>query len=196
MSREAEATYFKLMGALLYNEPSEQAINTLRDEELFAEILYAGENGLVKEGQKLLANWLKSAPANELTDNARTDYMRLLVGAGKVLAPPWGSVYLDEDKLLFNVDTLKVRNFYQKYGVELKKKYSEPDDHIGLELEFLANLSEKGEVEAMKSFINDFMFPWIFNWNDDVQAHAQTDYYKGLANLAVGGVQHLCENIE
>jgi TorA maturation chaperone TorD len=191
MSLEVKAVYFRLLGSLLYNEPSETVINTPLSEELFAGIPYARNNKLAKKGQTQIECWLKSAPINELTDNVRTDYMRLLVGVGDVLAPPWGSVYLDDERLLFNENTLKVRQFYERYGMMVKKKHSEPDDHIGLELEFLAHLAKQGEDEAMLNFVKEYMLPWVFLWNNDVQKHARTDYYRGLANMAAGGIEEL-----
>ena len=192
MIQEEQSAYFKLLGVLLYNEPSLTSVNKLINDAPFTELPYAAENEAVLKGLELMVNWLKSSNAEGLTDVARSDYMRLFVGPGKLLAPPWGSVYLDKDRLIFDENTLVVRQFYERFGMKLKEKYKEPDDHIGLELEFLAYLAEQGEEEAMVSFAKNFMLPWILRWNSDIQKNARTDYYKGLANMAIGGVQELC----
>lgn len=188
---EGIAAYFKLLGSLLYNEPDAQAIETLKEGELFAELPFAEDNALALQGQRQMCAWLEEAPIDELTQQARSDYMRLLVGAGKESAPPWGSVYLDKDRLLFSENTLHVRQFYERYEVMAKSKYHEPDDHIGLELEFLAHLINRGELDAALDFAGEFILPWIDRWNADVQKHAKTDYYRALGTLAVGGVHVL-----
>ncbi len=193
MSREEKAAYFRLLGSLLYNEPDAAAMDMLLDDEIFSELPYAGDNALAREGQAQITAWLGSGSKAELLDKTNSDFMRLFIGPDKLLAAPWGSVYLDEDRLLFNEDTLKVRKFYERYGMMTKKKYSEPDDHIGLELEFLAHLAEQGNDEAMAGFAREFMLPWILRWNDDVRKYARTGYYRGLAGMAAGGVEYLCD---
>lgn len=69
---------------------------------------------------------------------------------GKVLAPPWGSVYMSEERLVFQKETLEVRNWYREFGLAAENLYREPDDHIALELGFLAHLA-KLEYEALKA---------------------------------------------
>ncbi|MDR2400529.1 MAG: molecular chaperone TorD family protein [Deferribacteraceae bacterium] len=181
-------SYFRVLGSLLYNEPSAEAIDMLIDEKVLSVLPYASDNERALKGQKELLEWLESSPREDLTLEARTEYMRLLIGIGKSLAPPWGSTYLNDDRLLFTEETLKVRFFYEKYGMKLKEKYSEPDDHIGLELEFLAYLLERGEREAACTFAAQFLVPWISRWNADMQKHSKTGYYKGLGNMALGGI--------
>jgi TorA maturation chaperone TorD len=55
-------------------------------------------------------------------------------------------------------------------------------------LEFLSFLSEKGYGNYMTDFINMCMVNWIERWNADVDRYAKTDFYRGIANMAVGGV--------
>jgi TorA maturation chaperone TorD len=187
---DRSASFFRLLGSLLYNDPSREVIDTLADEGVFAELPYAAESALARKGQKEMLDWLKSAPRDELALEARTEYMRLLIGIGKELAPPWGSVYQSVERLMFTEDTLRVRLFYEKHGMKLKEKYHEPDDHIGLELEFLAYLSEQGKIAAAREFAAEYIVPWISRWNADVQKHAETGFYKGLGNMAAGGIDY------
>jgi TorA maturation chaperone TorD len=195
MNYEAESAYFNLLGPLLHRQPEKTVIAALAEDSPFSELPFAQDNKLALLGQAQMNAWLTSAPVDELTEQANIDYMRLLVGAGKVLAPPWGSVYLDEDRLLFNEDTLRVRQFYEHHGMMLKDKYKEPDDHIGLELEFIAYLLESGKFEEVRDFAATFVSPWVFQWNADVQKHAKTGFYKALGNMAAGGVEYFTGNI-
>lgn len=190
------AIFFKLIGSFLYAESSEEDIAYMHEEQVFDDIPYAADNPLVKAGQRDIIDWLNSGVASEssmrasqLAEAAAYDYMKLFIGVGKVLAPPWGSCYLTEGRLVFQKETLEVREFYAEYDFQLKNKHSEPDDHIGLELEFLANLLEQEQIEPALRFMKSFMSPWIQDWLHDVEKSARTGFYKGLARMAVGGIE-------
>jgi TorA maturation chaperone TorD len=191
MTNTAESLYFRLLGALLYNEPNVAILEMLINGSLFSELPYAQDHESARKGQVQVFEWLKSSDTEMLAEQARVDYMRLLVGVGKVLAPPWGSVHLDEDRLLFNENTLRVRMYYEHYGMKLKEKYHEPDDHLGLELEFIAYLFENNKTDAARDFTEKYIVPWVFRWNEDIQKYARTDYYRGIANIVVGGIHEL-----
>jgi TorA maturation chaperone TorD len=184
-----QTAYFKLLGSLLYNKPSINVVDALKTNEVFSMLPFAAECKLAATGRQAMEKWIKGASAEELSDKARSDYVRLFIGPGKPLAPPWGSVYLSIDKLLFTEETLKVRLFYEKYGMKAAKKYQEPDDHIGLELEFIAYLAEQSKADAAREFAAEFIAPWISRWNADVQKYSKTAYYKGLGNMAEGGLE-------
>jgi TorA maturation chaperone TorD len=184
-----QAAYFKMLGSLLYSEPGISAIEALKTNEVFSSLPFAADNKLAAEGRQAMEKWIGSASAEELTDKARSDYVRLFIGPGKPLSPPWGSVYLSVDGLLFTEETLYVRKFYESNGRIVKEKHREPDDHIGLELEFLAYLSELGKTETALRFTEKYIAPWVFKWNADVQKHARTGFYMALGNMAAGGVE-------
>jgi TorA maturation chaperone TorD len=192
MTDELLSAYFRLLGLLLNSEPSAEILDKLADG-MFDEVFYARDNEKVIKGHDEIRTWLNSESKERLLDEARADYMKLLVGVGKVLAPPWGSVYLNTDRLLFTEDTLKVRQFYERHGMKVVKKYKEPDDHIGIELEFLAHLCERGKKDAALDFAEEFISPWVFQWNADMQRYAKTGYYRGLANMAAEGIRYFTE---
>ena len=191
MMTAAQTAYFRLLGSLLYNEPSAGTIHMLKNDGIFAELPFAADNTTAAEGKKLMSAWLDGAPADKLTDEARSDFMRLFIGPGKVLAAPWGSVYMSVDKLIFTEETLRVRKYYEANGRIVKEKNREPDDHIGLELEFIADLLDSDNFNMACEFAEKLVLPWILDWNSDVQKYAKTGYYQGLANMAAGGVQAL-----
>ncbi|MCB8816455.1 molecular chaperone TorD family protein [Desulfosporosinus shakirovi] len=72
-----------------------------------------------------------------------TEYTRLFIGPTKLPVPPWESVYVSKERLLFQESSLKVRQrqCYLNYNFLPAKYRSEADDHIALELDFMYNLS-------------------------------------------------------
>ena len=124
----------------------------------------------------------------------KEDYLRLFSGKGIAIAPPYESVYMGPERLLFDKHTVEVRHFYESYGWKSKFKNHIPDDHIGIELLFLTILIEKyleldDEVSSIemrkeiKRFVRQHILSWIPQWNEAVQAKAKTLGYKGISSL-------------
>ncbi len=133
----------------------------------------------------------KSLPHLELIETARSDYMRLLVGIGDPLAAPWESVYQSSERSIFQASTLDVRRWFHNYGIRYEHEYTEPDDHIGVMLEFICHVlknhiqsatprDEHERPVAIAEFIQEHFLSWAEQWNDCIQQYAHTSYYKAL----------------
>jgi TorA maturation chaperone TorD len=133
------------------------------------------------------------------------DYEVLFVGPGHVLACPYESVYRSEEHLTFERETLAVRGFYARFGVQAPALNREPDDHIGLELDFIAHLCvlaldalDDGDAEmaaavqaAVGVFLREHLLCWVVDCLDRVDAGATTPFYRGVGLLARGSVEQL-----
>lgn len=199
----AEQLVLGLFGRILFEYPEETWFDTLATEGVFEEIPFAEEQPDVQAGMALLQEWAernKDGLSDEEFGLVRDDYTRLLVGPGKVLAPPWESVYLKKERIIFQEETLLVREWYRRFGLESVKLHHEPDDHIGLELAFVANLAgkafaafEEGSdeftslLEAQQQFLTEHTFVWASSWVDLMIENTKTDFFNGLA-LTVKGV--------
>ena len=154
-----QALVFGLLGRALYVSPDRAWVQTLVQERVFDSVPFAGEQPDVVKGLVLLAAWTDASQAglaDQAFDAVQSDYTHLFVGPGKVDAPPWESVYFHDEEMLFQEETLHVREWYARFGLQAELLHSEPDDHIGLELAFLAHLAgqavsacEKGEAEKL-----------------------------------------------
>lgn len=125
------------------------------------------------------------------------DYTRLFIGVGETLAPPYESVYLSEEHILFERETLEVRKWYANYGLRVPQLHVVPDDHIGYELSFLARLCERaasmlesGNSEAAsdvisdsRSFVETHPYLWVRLFVSRILEHAQTDFYPAIGLL-------------
>lgn len=123
----------------------------------------------------------------------------MFVGPGHLQAPPWESVYLSEERIIFDEHTLAVREFYRDWGVNTKTINKEPDDHIGFQMEFMSILSSKaanaagenniGELEktlkAQDEFLKTHTLTWIDKFSENVVLNSQTDFFKGLGLFLV-----------
>jgi len=85
---------------------------------------------------------------------------------GGVPAPPYGSVYLDDDGQVMGPSTLRVAQCYQQAGLVIDSP--EPPDFLATELEFLfylVDLEGAGKKEesacVQRLFFHELFLPWI-----------------------------------
>jgi len=122
---------------------------------------------------------------------AEQDYLRLFVGLGMPLAPPWESAWASDARLIFQRETLDVRYWYRSAGLQAAALHHEPDDHIGLELEFVGTLLSRGDRETAVAFAREHPRAWAARWAEAVQANGQTAFYAQLSAEAVRLLEEL-----
>lgn len=197
---------FGLLGKAFYVYPERAWIKALVQNEIFSEVPFAAEQPDIIEGLELLQRWSSSGNggvSGQMFDDLQADYTRLFIGPAQVLTPPWESVYFSEERLTFQKETLDVRNWYKRFGLQADKLYNEPDDHIGLELEFIAHLATQAlnalekhdtaafdrSLDAQRDFLTEHLLKWVPDWCGQVQSQAHTDFYRGIALLARGALE-------
>lgn len=148
------------------------------------------------EGGALLSNWIQS-PGNLTSEKCRElrdEFNYLFVGPNILPAPPWESVYLGKEALLFEETTLKVRECYKDFGLSYIHENREAEDHILIELEFLSFLIseslEKNEGAPYKDFLigqiiflEEHFLMWAPQFCKKLQEHCRTEWYQGIAVL-------------
>lgn len=196
-----EMLTFGLLSKAFYVYPEPAWLQSLVAEDVFADAPFAVEQPQVVAALELLQTWSRGV-SEQTSEEVRVDYTRLFIGPGKVLTPPWESVYFSEERLTFQQETLQVREWYRRFGLQVERLYQEPDDHIGLELEFVAHLAKLGLLaleqndqarfdelrDAQKKFITEHPGRWAFGWCAQVEAQAHTDFYRGMAMLTRGAL--------
>lgn len=125
-------------------------------------------------------------------EDQKLDHAKLFVGPFDLLAPPYGSIYLEGQRRLMGDSTIKVLEAYREAGLELSDKFKQPPDHIITELEFLYYLIAKyletkdNQWLTMKdTFMIKYLKSWIGDFTNRIQEYAQSPFYKGLANLTL-----------
>lgn len=114
------------------------------------------------------------------------DYLRLFVGLGTPLAPPWESAWANDARLIFQAETLDVRYWYRSAGLQVGALHREPDDHLGYELEFIGLLLERGDTDTARAFAHEHPCLWAGRWRDAVEEHARAAFHPALAQDAYG----------
>ncbi len=174
----------------------------LPDEKLI-EIL----NGLEESRDRLYSEIARNIPGISGLESLKIDYSKLFVGPYGLLAPPYGSVYLEDTRRVMGNSTMDVRNKYEEVGLDISLK--EAPDHIAIELEFIYFLIFK-EIEAIKNsdfevairylekqqvFLETHLGAWVSEFANNVEANAQTSFYKNLARLTKSFVEEDLESL-
>jgi TorA maturation chaperone TorD len=178
---------YRFLATLYLAPPQPEWLATLVREGLLDEFPVPLGNAQMQEGQRLLVAACREPEFAALT----ADYQQLFIGPNHLPAPPWESVYRTEERLVFDWPTLEVRAAYQEMGLSVSDT-TEPDDHIGLELLFMATLAERqaaGDLRAaaaQAAFLKRHLLVWAPTFCADLAASAATSLYKGLALLTQG----------
>ena len=152
---------------------------------------------LAEAGQSGLDQLAQAAASNDL-ETMLVDHTRLFIGPYKLLAPPYGSVYLEEGVLIGN-STMSVKEFYRQEGMETSDH--EVPDHITAELEFMYVLISR-EIEAMegddletanryrlkqKDFLGLHLGTWITEFTDRIRLELRIGPQETPVRLACRG---------
>ena len=142
-----ETLLLGVLGKAIQDAPNKEWMQSLIDEDIFSESPLESKNQDIETGLSYLQVWSqenREGISDERFIDLQADYTRLFVGTGKAIVPSWESVYFNKDGMLFQEQTIQVRQWYRRFGLESEKLNTEPDDHIGLELSFLAYLAQLG----------------------------------------------------
>lgn len=176
---------YKLISACYYL-PEEDTIQKLAE---LTEIM----GGVCVEAAKHVSNMGTETDIEQL----RIDYSKLFVGPFELLAPPYGSVYLEGERKVMGDSTIDARNRYEEVGLDISGGLKEAPDHIAIELEFMYYLIFKeieaignsdfesimGYLEQQKGFLEDHLGRWVEPFTEVMKANAQTGFYRGLADM-------------
>lgn len=133
------------------------------------------------------------------------DYNQLFLGMSAHPVAPYESVYTSEEGLMMQDARDEVLRAYRQWGLRVPDDFDLPEDHIALELEFMACLADRtrealeagkdaegdsGEstssvrelISAQRAFLNTHL-SWALSFCDDIEAHARTAFYYGIAGL-------------
>lgn len=189
------AAAFAALSRLTLAAPSEGVLESVRDESVLP--AWPFDDADSARGVSLLA---ESRIAREHADAVRSDYNRLFFGPDRMIAPPYESVHRSDERLVFERETLQVRAAYAEFGLAAPRLNREPDDHLGLELDFLATLCVRamdaldagdeatlGHVlDGVARFLAEHLLVWGPTVLSQAAAGARTYFYQGVAAMGLG----------
>ena len=140
---------------------------------------------LVQGNRHRLPAWL---------EDVQVEYTRLFIGPQEPPVLLYGSCHLLPTPSVMSEETLAVRDAYSKSGLVVERLNSLPDDHLGVELEFLFALTRAAadaddEMETMRllaersQFIQRHLAAWGSKVADQISKETQDPFFRALGSL-------------
>jgi len=143
-------------------------------------------------------------------EELKIDFARLFVGPYSLLAPPYGSIYLERERKIMGDSTLYLLEIYRHAGVDLSDNFRDAPDHVTAELEFMYFLVFKeiealensdiettlGFLEKQRAFLRKHLGAWVFEFADTIEEKAETDFYKNLARATNAFLKQELDHLE
>jgi TorA maturation chaperone TorD len=158
------------------------------------------------EGFKVLEDFAKDVKEEALDDiqlQLAIEYAGLFLGVWKVPPHPSESAYSNPDHLIMQKPRDDAMMLYKTMGMEKNTGFTEPEDHVALQLQFMARLSGKtaeaistGDqadakkyLEVQRDFLNNHLARWIPLLVVDILKSGRREFYKAVAKVTRGFVE-------
>lgn len=196
--------------ALLADVGEEDVARLAGDRSLFLEPPFSQ---VAPRAAEELAGWLAQADGeggvSSLAREAHLDRSYLFYMVGQSRASPYESVYRTDDATLYGPTTFQVREAYAAHGLAFGRSANEPDDHLGLELSFLAyllGLAAEGAGESparadaacdsaaladAAAFLSNHVLVFSGIYLKNLRTRARTPFYRAVAEVAAATLEAL-----
>lgn len=183
---------FAYLSEVFLNEPDEDFIQSILSEKLYFSFPFQSNDANLQKGLNFLQNFSLQWEKPQVYA-LRDEFLRLFHGTGNMLVPPYESVYLSQDHLMFEKETQQIRKWYSSYGLKIDKLNIIPDDHIGYQLLFIAYLfklaldafqsnntkSFTKIIENSSDFFAKHLLKWVEQFLLQLDKHADSFYFRG-----------------
>lgn len=187
VAARGRSNVYHLLAKLFLKEVSPELLAALRSKDVIESLNELGSD---------FNTILSSKPQEILLDELSQEYAALFIVPGGI--PPYESVRLKD--LLNQEPAWKTEEFYKRCGLIIKDNCKTFPDHLGMELKFMAYLSdkessawqdkdEKAAAEwgnLQKDFFSNHINKWVFGFLDDLDRFAFHPFYKEAARLTKG----------
>lgn len=178
---EAFATCMHALGTALVSSPKTDeftyAIELLRNIDLEQDWPF-GQREVLAQCTQLIEEG-KSETQNDLL----VEYTRLFRGPAALPAPPWGSVYMDHDKVMYGWTWVELRRWLRAHGIEGTYEENDPEDNFARMLA-LAGILSKERPELLGEFLADHLLCWCDHFLEQLEPACESPTYRALALLS------------
>jgi TorA maturation chaperone TorD len=164
------------------------------------------EESSLSQGRELLKNFCKEIRGVDeevVLDDLARHYAFLFLGVGSENVALCESAYRNERGLLFQNAYFDIMETYREVGLGKREDFPEPEDHLSVELAYMAHLSrwiissiETGKEEEVekyhhyqRNFLKDHLLPWIPPFARGLSEISPSAFYKALAYLLEGYIK-------
>ena len=176
-----------------------EALAALHDRELTAETIavlrevgFPANLGQLPKGEQAQQTWRMMAAALPLEadpaelDRLAVDYAAIYL-TGAYGASPCESVWLDDDHLACQGPMFEMRKLYAEAGLAAADWRKRPDDHLVLQLLYLAHVLRRAEapddLRRLATMMDEHLLRWLPDFAERVSARCEQPFFAVLAGL-------------
>jgi len=186
---------YRLLAACYYSP------TPVLSDERCCETLAALLSGLAPEAAAHAAEAAQMLAAQSI-ETVAVEHARLFMGPFHLVAPPYGSYYLDDNQTVMGDSTAEVEAFYHACGLHLADDFHELPDHITVELEFISFLAfsqrqaaasaDDAELRRLvvlqREFLGKYLMPWLEPFTAAVINDGEAPFYQAIARCTAAFV--------
>ncbi len=147
-----------------------------------------------------IISWLRGCSDQQTAlKELEVEYTRLFITAyPRIPAPPYASIYLEDDRLVWGNSTVEALEIYREAGLKVSDDFRDVPDHIAAELEFVSYLisselkaKEKGDDDRLSKmlsiqdcFLADHLLKWASSFFDIVIESTGPTFYREGSTMA------------
>ncbi|MEM3629734.1 MAG: molecular chaperone TorD family protein [Candidatus Bathyarchaeia archaeon] len=209
-SLKERETIYSFLGRMCEKEIDEQMFkNLLARKDIFLKYKVIAEPDAadVEEGFEEIYGYLMGLDEEKLSKailELAADYANLFLGIGYARGKGEGIPHPSESTYtggyLYSDVVDKLSEMYLEEGLIKSPDFKEPEDHIALELHFMAHLCRKaiislnGEkrqdllkyLKIQKTFLAEHLLKWAPRLAEDIITHANTTFYRAIGKITKG----------
>lgn len=188
----AKFTIQRFFATVFADEISEELYKALKNDTFLQALKKASEEFYSKEmrnGARVMFEFLDTA-GMDTYQNLKYEYADLFLNAGSNPVIPYESFYEDREPTLYGDPLFQMRDLLRKQGLHKDPDYLEPEDHIAVEFDFLAELNRREQngdrsvAETRKDFGRRHT-AWRTEFCAVLHSADTSGFYKAMAELTL-----------
>ncbi len=178
----------RVLARIHRSEPDDALISYLQEIDFCGGLMLKTASGEESSGADLLNLALQQLTPplqKSQVDELNADYAAIYL-TNSYRASPYESVWLSEEQLTQQESMFEVRSWHARYALENPDWRSMPDDHICLELEFLATVLASARATAIQDaaeFMDQHLLLWLRDFCQRINHRCSTAFFAGASLL-------------
>lgn len=187
--------------ARLHDDPSPEVIDALAAIPPTQWLQLGLGSARAADGRALLADaltaWSGPVP-QDASDEIAVDHANIYL-LYTYRAAPSESPWRDPEGLERQSPMFDVADWYRRHGLAAQDRQKRPDDHLVVELQFLAWLIDPStgpaELAEAAAFLDQHLLAWVPQFCDRVATRCATPYFAGIALLTAAYLDELRDEL-
>ena len=183
----------RFLATVYSDEISQELYKAMKTDEFLKDLKGVSESFYSKElarGARALFEFIDGAGV-DVYKELKFEYADLFLNAGENPVLPYESFYADREPTLYGEPLFQMRELLRKQGLHKDPDYPEPEDHISVEFDFLAEMNRREEAgdrsaaDARADFGRRHM-AWRTEFCAVLHSADKSGFYKALAEFTLG----------